>query len=1437
MGALGFKQRRGVLLIGLVTASIATAQTVPVEGIDCACVETGAYKRPDKGKAPALVEDPQYANRATSPNGLYALSVKGGGGSSVTLTIVRVSSGEEVLRVSFNSADLRWGFSPDDHRFVVWGVDSAEQQRVLLYDLEQGSSNPVQRYELTQAGPSVVRFSDQGHYLLYVVVTDPGDGVTGRRGQVFMSVSARDGRIAYQASHSLHQAGQPGDKVGGMSWGFSPDTQDRTLAYVVDTGPNSVSWYLVNLAAGQVVQAQPISNVSGAAWRFAPCGDVIGLVLQSGATQMQITLFRTRNGEVLTSQTTKLVPYELRSTDTHHVLRSGGNDTELAVNAAPQACVTVSLSLAPSEVVGGEVVTGTLILAVPAPAGGKTFTLSSNSAAVQLPGSVTVATGNTSESFTIITQAVAADETVTITATDGSVQVSAALVVRAGMSGVQLVSLALETTSVTGGTRISGTVAVNRVVPAGGVLIALSVDHESATVNQTVEIEEGALQATFTVRTEPVRTTTSVTLTATYGASNQTASFLIYPPVIADVQLDPDSVVGGASVSGTVTLSGPAPSGNWTAWLTSDNPQIVELEADSLIFWEGTTQGFFSLQTRGVSQDTTVRVVVSQFIYGLDATIVVRPADLERLTYNPLASPCLLELNGRQRWGAVGGFPIVLDLVLNGEAPPEGAIIQLQSTDPTRVRLTPTVSFPARARQVSITAQTSPVDEPVQADLIAFYRDRKLSETLDLMPAPRQYRVTDIGFAPGTAHNRPEALNNYGQVVGMAGMIPYIWSMQEGLQPLPLPESSTSVRPVDVNDHGWIVGFATSGLSQTQPVLWRNGILKIWDQSGTFVAVNNRGQFAGAGADGIYRWSGEAPERLRLSEVWDGATLSMPYRGLNERGEVLGIIQRATSWARETHGIVWREGERPLFTFRFWTAGATGIPRFNSAGTIVAPLMEAYQYQDQIEAQFAYPILPGYVFMYPTAVTSTGEVVGNARFEDEEKGMVFWRAFWASAERAYALECLVVPEESRRLDGAVDINEAGQILAYTRDDWLTTYGRTVAAEDSTYAYLLTPATLMPADLGVTVSAERSTVVLGDSVVYLFQVTNQGGKDVPAVRLLPVLAVGLEPLSIAATQGSCVVDYGQHLRCALGTITSGASVTVTVGAQPTVPGRYLSYALVSGAGLDTVLANNKAEIELVVQPSGSRTATVTVAADETGTFDLSEAGLLITFTEGSTTDGSLTAQQRFEAPENAQRMIGITVQAPSGAIVADTVLTEWFWTVEAPMLSGMTYTVCLNISSLSQMVDPGTLVITRRATDTEAWRPHDSYARLVGNVVYLCTDGLTAFSEFALATSREMFSVVVTPGAEFGKAPYQISQIYPNPTRRWIHFTLHVREGQPVRIELFDILGRRIAVLYQGKLDAARPYHFRFDGDRWASGLYVLRVVGEQFQTVQRILRL
>lgn len=1434
---------------GGVGSQAVVAQEAPYPGIECECSETGAYGQPDKGQPPALVEDPQYENRATSPNGVYALSVRFIGGSTVTLTVTEVATNTEVLRTSFSNAALQWGFSPDDHRFVVWGVNSSGKHVVLLYDLERGANTPVSQDELTQAGEAAVRFSDHGHYLLYAVVTGPG--------QAFLSLTHRSGRVAYQANLTFETFGDVDDKVGGVGWGFSPDDQDRTLIYAVDTGPNSVSWHLINLAAGREVRRETISNATGASWRFSPCGDVVGLVMQSSASQMQVRLYQTLNGVLLYDATTALVPYELRSTDTHHVLHSGGSDTELVPNQAVQACPAVSLTLTPSEVVGGETAIGTIVLGTPAPSGGRTFTLNSSSSIAQVPASVTVASGSTSETFQVTTTAVATDETVTITATEGALSVSAELLVRAGTVNIQVVSLTLEENTVTGGTGVSGTVRLNQVAPAGGVFVNLTSDHEAAEVDETVEIEEGEVQASFAISTNPVRTTTQVTITAAYGGSSQQASLTIYPPVITRLELDPDSLVGGNTGYGTVTLNGPAPH-NWGVRLATADTQIVQLDRDSLFFWEGATEGFFSFETRGVARDTTVEVVVTQFnLLGLVAEVVVQPAELEAFWLNTFDSHCVVgPKEYGENWRVIGGFPLFFSLVLNGEAPQAGAVIQIQSSDPTRVIPDTVVSLSGRAREAVVTVQTMATAETTQVDIIGSYRGREVSQTFTLIPAPHQYKVTELdkvtelGFLPGIAHNRPVALNNYGQVVGELvgpGGGPYLWSAQEGLMLLPVPPSGESVFPYDLNDRGWIVGYANLG-NERRPVRWKNGTLEIGRQPGAWLAINNQGQIAGeldGEEGGAFRWTGDAPEQL--TTALGSTEIELAARGLNERGEVLGTFLSFSigvdlDWV--PYGGIWRERDRPLAWFRIYTETL----RFNNSGTVVAGSTgrpDGWRYdQAGNVVEFDYPELPvdypsGYVAQNNVAaINDRNELVGAARLESEVPLLRFdWRAFWATSEAIYALECLVDPASGLRFTEAVDINELGQILVYWHSDPSLVLGKAAAEEDSVVAYLLTPNTVAPIDLEVTAMTGASSIVLGDSIVHQFQVTNQGTGGVSGVRLMPGLAPGLQPVSATSTQGACMLEAGQLAYCDLGDLDPGATATVTVEVRPAAPGQFLSRAMVVGQGLDTTQTNNHATIALEVQPPDEpRIATVNVAADETGTVDLSAAGLLVTFTRGSSTTGTLSVAQHFEPPADPQNLSVLTVRAPAGTITADTMLTELFWTVEAAGLTDIEYTLCLNISHLGDEIDPGTLVITRRAGN-EAWTPYDSYVQLVGNVIYLCTEGLTAFSAFGLASSREAFSVPVAETAFPLEAPYQLDPVYPNPTVRWLHLSLRVRETQSVQIELFDVLGRRVAVLYRGELRAAQPYHFRFDGRQWARGLYMLRITGRHFQTVRQVIHL
>lgn len=80
----------------------------------------------------------------------------------------------------------------------------------------------------------------------------------------------------------------------------------------------------------------------------------------------------------------------------------------------------------------------------------------------------------------------------------------------------------------------------------------------------------------------------------------------------------------------------------------------------------------------------------------------------------------------------------------------------------------------------------------------------------------------------------------------------------------------------------------------------------------------------------------------------------------------------------------------------------------------------------------------------------------------------------------------------------------------------------------------------------------------------------------------------------------------------------------------------------------------------------------------------------------------------------------------------------------------------------------------------------------------------------------------------------LSDPAPNPFRGEAWLTLQVREAQSVRADLYDVLGRRVATLHDGVLDAGREHRLSLDGHRLSSGMYFVRVVGERFAETRRV---
>ena len=95
-----------------------------------------------------------------------------------------------------------------------------------------------------------------------------------------------------------------------------------------------------------------------------------------------------------------------------------------------------------------------------------------------------------------------------------------------------------------------------------------------------------------------------------------------------------------------------------------------------------------------------------------------------------------------------------------------------------------------------------------------------------------------------------------------------------------------------------------------------------------------------------------------------------------------------------------------------------------------------------------------------------------------------------------------------------------------------------------------------------------------------------------------------------------------------------------------------------------------------------------------------------------------------------------------------------------------------------------------------------------------------------------YSPEVEGSVELAEA-YRLGAAYPNPFNPSTTFSLAVRRSQEVRVRVYDTLGRRVAVLFAGVLEAGRSRRFVWEASS-ASGHYFIRVQGEDFAAVRRV---
>jgi len=199
-----------------------------------------------------------------------------------------------------------------------------------------------------------------------------------------------------------------------------------------------------------------------------------------------------------------------------------GGGTVFRLTVPSVAPLTFSLSQA--LIAGCLTTKGVVTLLAPAPPGGTVVTLTSGNVHAPVPGTLKVAAGKLTKTFTIKTTAVAGVETAIIDASIGGVSASQALTLKP----MGLTSMTLSPTSVIGGSLVSGTVKLECAAGPSPVVVALSSSKPAASpTTGTVTIPVGMTTFPFTVTTTPVTATAKPVITATVNGVTKSKTLTV----------------------------------------------------------------------------------------------------------------------------------------------------------------------------------------------------------------------------------------------------------------------------------------------------------------------------------------------------------------------------------------------------------------------------------------------------------------------------------------------------------------------------------------------------------------------------------------------------------------------------------------------------------------------------------------------------------------------------------------------------------------------------------------------------------------------------------------------------------------------------------------------------------------------------------------------
>jgi hypothetical protein len=327
----------------------------------------------------------------------------------------------------------------------------------------------------------------------------------------------------------------------------------------------------------------------------------------------------------------------------------------VAGSAPPSGPLGVfAVEVTPMSTVPGLPGIGTVVLNGVAPSGGAVVSLFSNNPAAVPPANVTVDRGQTAASFNVSTDTVTADTVVTITASLNGVSRSTTITVspfRFSTTTPALSTLSVNPSTVTAGTQSVGRVTMTGPAPDpsdGPVSVALTSSNPAvAVVQRNLTVRFGATFADFRIRTFAVAATTTVTITGAFNGVTRSATLTVNPgagpppppppsATLSAISVNPTSVVGGNSSTGTATLTSAAPSGGALVSLSDNSPSATT--PASVTVSAGATSANFTITTTSVTSSTTATITGTYAGVTRTAALTINPS----APPGPLPAPSLV---------------------------------------------------------------------------------------------------------------------------------------------------------------------------------------------------------------------------------------------------------------------------------------------------------------------------------------------------------------------------------------------------------------------------------------------------------------------------------------------------------------------------------------------------------------------------------------------------------------------------------------------------------------------------------------------------------------------------------------------------------------------------------------------------------------------------